>query len=66
MIASKFKDKIHYVHDETNSVLGLKWYNDSDNFAYCSLDLNSTFELACTKRTVLSLIAKVFLSLWVY
>lgn len=61
VIASKFKDKIHFVEeDEINSVLGLKWSNDSDVFSYCGLDLDNSLELACTKRTVLSLVAKVF------
>ena len=28
VIAAKFKDKVHFVEDESNSVLGLKWSND--------------------------------------
>ena len=32
----------------------------TDVFSYCGLDLDPNFELTCTKRTVLSLIAKIF------
>ena len=56
VIASKFKDKVQFVEDdEINSVLGLKFSNDSDVFFFscCGLDLDSSLELACTKRTVL-------------
>lgn len=61
VIASKCNDKVHCVQDdEVNSVLGLKWSKDSDVFSYCGLDLDFPLELACTKRTVLSLIAKIF------
>lgn len=35
-------------------------------FSYCGLELNFNVEITFTKRTVLSLIAKVFLSLWIY
>lgn len=61
VIASKFSDKIQILRDdETNTVLGLKWSNHSDTLSYCGLDLDSSFEVAYTKRTVLSLIAEVF------
>ncbi|XP_068235740.1 uncharacterized protein [Palaemon carinicauda] len=61
VIASKFKDKMQILSDdEINMVLGLKWSNYDDKFSYFGLHLGPDFEISYTKRTVLSLIAKVF------
>ena len=61
MIVSKFSDKMQILRDdEANTVLGLKWYNQTDTFSYCGLNHDSNFKVSYTKRTVLSLIAKVF------
>ena len=61
MVASKFSDKMQILRDdEANSVLGLKWSSHTDTFSYCGLNHDSEFEVSYTKRTVLSLIAKVF------
>lgn len=60
---STLEDKICFINDdEINTVLGLKWSNENGAFSYSELELGSGYKLACTctKRTVLSLMAKVF------
>ena len=39
MIASKFKDKMTFVGEGVNSVLGLKWSNVYDTFSYSDFGL---------------------------
>ena len=51
MIASKFKDRMQIIRDdETNTVLGLKWCNNTDTFSYCGFHLDCNVEVSYTKK----------------
>ena len=46
--------------DEPNTVLGLKWCNSQDTFSFDSINPDSSIEVISTKRSILSVIAKIF------
>ena len=61
ILKDKFNDKfMHYGEEETVKVLGMQWVSTHDSFSFDGVNVGSQFELVCTKRTVLSLIARCF------
>lgn len=49
------KDGVGY-----SSILGLHWCNTTDTFSFQGVEVTSQFSFSCTKRTVLSMIARIF------
>ncbi len=61
LVTCMFQNKTDQAYrDEGTEVLGLQWCNTSDEFSFEGLDLNTQTELTYTKRSILSLIAKIF------
>lgn len=60
-IAYKLSDKVYSGgEDEPTRVLGLKWCNRFDTSSFEGLTVDADVDLIFTKRTVLSLLAKIF------
>jgi len=61
LITSKSHDKLSLIgSDEPNTVLGLKWCNSRDTFSFDGINPDSSVEVVSTKRSILSVIAKIF------
>lgn len=60
LITSKSHDQYFISGDEPNTVLGLKWCNSQDTFSFVGINPNTSVEVASTKRSILSVIAKIF------
>ncbi|XP_068229312.1 LOW QUALITY PROTEIN: uncharacterized protein [Palaemon carinicauda] len=61
LITSQLCDKVPFINsDEPNTVLGLKWCNSLDSFSFDGINSDSFVEVVCTKRSILSVIAKIF------
>ncbi|XP_042860480.1 uncharacterized protein LOC122246179 [Penaeus japonicus] len=61
-IISTSKDGVYHIHDgdESSSVLGLRWCNVQDAFSFDCRKPDDSVEVAHTKRSILSIIAKMF------
>ncbi|XP_042892723.1 uncharacterized protein LOC122266866 [Penaeus japonicus] len=61
-ITSKSKDGVYHIHDgdESSSVLGLRWCNVQDTFSFDCRKPDDSVEVSHTKRSILSIIAKMF------
>lgn len=60
-LVSKFSDSFDTPFGGgSSSILGLHWCNSTDTFFFQGLEISSQFGFSCTKRTVLSMIAKIF------
>ncbi|XP_068247720.1 uncharacterized protein [Palaemon carinicauda] len=61
LITSQLCDKVPFLNsDEPNTVLGLKWCNSLDSFSFDGINSDSFVEVISTKRSILSVIAKIF------
>ncbi|XP_068215832.1 uncharacterized protein [Palaemon carinicauda] len=61
LITSQLCDKEPFINsDEPNTVLGLKWCNSLDSFSFDGINSDSFVEVVFTKRSILSVIAKIF------
>ena len=61
LITAKFHEKVYFVNsDEPNTVLGLKWCNSRDSFNFDVINPDSSVKVVSTKRSILSVIAKIF------
>lgn len=60
LITSKSHDQYFVSGDEPNTVLGLKWCNSQDTFSFVAINPDTSVEIASTKRSILSVIAKIF------
>ncbi|XP_068232198.1 uncharacterized protein [Palaemon carinicauda] len=62
LITSQLCDnKVPFINsDEPNTVLGLKWCNSLDSFSFDGINSDSFVEVVSTKRSILSVIAKIF------
>ncbi|XP_042863635.1 uncharacterized protein LOC122247978 [Penaeus japonicus] len=61
-ITSKSKDGVYHIHDgdESNIVLGLRWCSVQDTLSFDYRRPDDSVEVAHTKRSILSIISKMF------